>query len=504
MAYDLAAFGSLQNRLVDWWPALTVRTVPSRPRVILVLNSMTIDLPEHFLPMIPAYEERYLCFVLALARSENTRVIYVTSLPMLPRLANYYLDLVKDLKPTEAAKRLTVVSVGDPSALPLAQKILDRPLLVQRLRQLIGDPQYGFIWPFIVTGLEAELAVALGIAIYGPDPALGHLGSKTGSREVFEAAGVPCPRGAGGLRDRDDIVDALLAIQRTGPVNRAVVKLDTGFSGLGNADVKLGYADQRRVVADAVDRLTPDDASLTAESFLADFATRGGVAEEWIEGERVVSPSVQLRASPLGEVEVLSTHDQVLGGPNGQTYLGCRFPASAPFIEPLTRYGRAIAAELSRRGVIGRFAVDFIVIRKDGEWRPHALEINLRNGGTTHPAITLMALTDGTYDEESGQLLTRTGPKHYVATDHLEHRDYMRLTPDDVLDVVEATGLGWDAALETGVALHMVSAVALNGGLGATAIANSSQEAEQLLSRLRLALDQASGPHPSCQKLGTL
>ncbi|MBA2444798.1 MAG: hypothetical protein H0V49_05645 [Nocardioidaceae bacterium] len=500
MAYDVPAFGSLQSQLVGLWPALTVRTVPTRPRVILVLNSMTIDLPDHFLPMIPAYEERYLCFVLALARSENTRVIYVTSLPMLPRLANYYLQLVKDLKPTDAANRLTVVSVGDPSELPLSRKILDRPLLVRRLRELIGDPQYGFIWPFIVTELEAELAVALGIAIYGPDPALSHLGSKTGSREAFVAAGVPCPRGAGGLRNRDDIVDALLEIQRTGPVRRAVVKLDTGFSGLGNADIELGYADQRRDIVNAVDRLVPDDASLSAESFLAAFATCGGVAEEWIEGERVVSPSVQLRASPLGEVEVLSTHDQVLGGPNGQTYLGCRFPASPPLIEPLTRYGRSIGAELSRRGVTGRFAVDFIVTHKDGRWWPRALEINLRNGGTTHPAITLMALTDGTYDEESGQLLTRTGFKHYVATDHLEHRHYRRLTPDDVLDVVEAAGLGWDATLETGVALHMVSAVALNGGLGATAIANSSQEAERLLSRLRLALDQASGAHPTPQR----
>jgi len=493
MTYDVAAFGSLQSRLADWWPVLTVRAVPTRPRVILVLNSMTIDLPEHFLPMIPAYEERYLCFVLALARSENTRVIYVTSLPMLPRLANYYFDLVKDLKPTEAASRLTVVSVGDPSALSLSQKILDRPLLVQRLRRLIGDPQYGFIWPFIVTGLEAELAVELGIPIYGPDPTLGHLGSKTGSRDVFEAAGVPCPRGAGGLRDRDDIVDALHALQRTGPVRRAVVKLDNGFSGLGNADVHLEYADSRPAIAEAVDRLVPDDASLTSESFLAAFASRGGVAEEWIEAEQVISPSVQLRASPLGEVEVLSTHDQVLGGPNGQTYLGCRFPASPPFIEPLTRYGRAIGAEVSRRGGIGRFAVDFIVVRRDGEWEPRALEINLRNGGTTHPAITLMALTDGTYDEESGQLLTSTGPKHYVATDHLEHPQYMRLTPDDVLDVVEAAGLGWNAAAETGVALHMVSAVALNGGLGATAIANTSVEADRLMSRLRLALDSASG-----------
>jgi hypothetical protein len=36
---------------------------------------------------------------------------------------------------------------------------------------------------------------------------------------------------------------------------------------------------------------------------------------------------VQLRITPDGRVELLSTHDQLLGGPSGQSYLGCMFPA---------------------------------------------------------------------------------------------------------------------------------------------------------------------------------
>lgn len=491
MPYDAEAFRPLQDRLADWWPVLTVRTIPARPRVIVVVSSITVDVPPHLLPMVPAYEERYLCFVLALARSEHTRVIYVTSLPMLPRLADYYLDLVKGLDVSALRARLTVVSVGDPSARPLTHKLLERPLLLDRLRRLVGDPRYGVLMPFVVTDAEAELALALGIPVYGPDPALEHLGTKSGSRETFDAAGVPMPCGSGGLRDRDDVVEALLAIQRTRPVRRAAVKLDSGFSGVGNAIVDLEFAVDRRAIENAVDHLVPEGAGLTAESFLASFNRQGGVAEEWIDGDEVASPSVQLRASPLGEVEVLSTHDQILGGPGGQTYLGCRFPASAPFIEPLTRYGSAVGKELSRHGVIGRFAVDFVCARQDGRWRPYAVEVNLRNGGTTHPAITLAALTDGSYDEPSGRFLARTGPKSYVATDHLEQPDYTRLTPDDVLDVVHHSGLGWDAGTETGVALHMVSGVAVGGSLGATAIGASAEQADELMVRLRLALDEA-------------
>ena len=40
-----------------------------------------------------------------------------------------------------------------------------------------------------------------------------------------------------------------------------------------------------------------------------------GIVEERVVGEEIRSPSVQLRITPLGQLEVLSTHDQVLGGP---------------------------------------------------------------------------------------------------------------------------------------------------------------------------------------------
>jgi hypothetical protein len=493
VSYDDAAFRLLQGRLAEWWPVLTVRTVPPRPRVLVMVSSLPGGLPEYLRPMLASYEERNLCYVMALARSEHTRVIYVTSMPILPRLASYYLDLVADLTPPEVAERLTVVSLSDPSDRPLARKILDRPLLLQRLRALIGDTRYGLLMPYLVSGLEAELAVALGVPVYGPDPALRDLGSKSGSREVFAAAGVPVPRGVSGLRDREDIVDAMHELQQTAPVRRAAVKTDYGFSGQGNALVDLQFAQDRPAIAESVDRLLPDDSSLTAGAFLDAFSREGGVVEEWVDGEASCSPSVQLRASPLGEVEVLSTHDQILGGPGGQTYMGCRFPAATPFIEPLTRLGRAVGSELSRRGVIGRFGIDFVCARTAGGWRPYALEVNLRNGGTTHPAITLLALTDGTYDQTTGELMARTGPKFYTATDHLQRVEYTRLTPDDVLDVVAATGLGWNPADETGIALHMVSGIAAAGNLGATAIAGSAPAADDLMSRLRSALDDACG-----------
>ena len=59
------------------------------------------------------------------------------------------------------------------------------------------------------------------------------------------------------------------------------------------------------------------------------MAAEGAVVEELLRVPNLQSPSVQLRIDAGGVVEVLSTHDQILGGPEGQVYIGCRFPATA-------------------------------------------------------------------------------------------------------------------------------------------------------------------------------
>jgi hypothetical protein len=205
---------------------------------------------------------------------------------------------------------------------------------------------------------------------------------------------------------------------------------------------------------------------------------------------------VQLRASPLGEVEILSTHDQVLGGPNGQTYVGCRFPADDAYASALVEPGIAAGKELAARGVIGRFAIDFVATSNDGKtWGLDAVEINLRNGGTTHPTITLQALTDSGYEPEEARLVSRGRSKRYVATDHLEHAGLSSLTPDDLLDVVEEAGLGWDEETHTGVAFHMVSAIAVAGHVGLTAIGDSHRQAQWLYDAAKQSLGTAVGPY---------
>ena len=80
--------------------------------------------------------------------------------------------------------------------------------------------------------------------------------------------------------------------------------------------------------------------------YLAKLAERGGIVEERIVGEEFAQPSVQLRVPPTATVELLSTHDQMLGGASGQSYLGCRFPADSG-------YAAAISRDAPRRSAAG-------------------------------------------------------------------------------------------------------------------------------------------------------
>ena len=232
-------------------------------------------------------------------------------------------------------------------------------------------------------------------------------------------------------------------------------------------------------------------ARVTYDSYMEKLQERKGVVEERIMGEEIRSPSVQLRVTPLGVVELLSTHDQLLGGPSGQSYLGCVFPADPGYAALITQEAGKVGKRLAKEGVIGRFALDFVVVRSNGKWEPYAIEINLRKGGTTHPFLTLQFLTDGTYDPETAIFTAPNGQqKFFVASDHVESPSYRTLTPDDLFDIVVRHDLHFDQTRQTGVVFHMMSALGELGRTGLTAVGNSHEDAKAMYERAVAVLDQ--------------
>ena len=164
---------------------------------------------------------------------------------------------------------------------------------------------------------------------------------------------------------------------------RAVLKLDNGVSGLGNAIVDLAEADDPRRAIEL------EDDELTLDDYFAALADEGGITRGAHRGRVVRSPSVQLRLSPAGHGRHHVDPRQVLGGPHGQTYFGCHFPADPAYAERIAAEGLKVGRRLVGEGAIGRAAVDFAAVRQNGVWSPYALEINLRCGGTTHPLFAL-------------------------------------------------------------------------------------------------------------------
>ena len=230
------------------------------------------------------------------------------------------------------------------------------------------------------------------------------------------------------------------------------------------------------------------------DSYLSKLAERGGIVEELVSGVEVRSPSVQLRVTPSGEVELLSTHDQVLGEPSGQSYLGCRFPADFDYAPAISAEAAIIGARLAREGVIGRFAIDFVTVRDtDGRWTSYAIELNLRKGGTTHPFLTLQFLTGGRYDARSGLFVTQDGAEKHLVGDRSPGIGEPRaLTVDDLFDIVARHRLHFDQSRQVGVVFHMISCVTEHGRVGLTAVGNSPAEAQSIHQRAeRTQLDEA-------------
>jgi len=290
----------------------------------------------------------------------------------------------------------------------------------------------------------------------------------------------------------DDVVDALRSLRSRRPgLRRAVVKLDESFSGEGNAVVTLPEDSSRASLKRALRTASLARRQQTAEEYWAKLSRTRGVVEELLEGPGATSPSVQLRINPHGRCFVASTHEQILGGPNGQVFEGCRFPADPAYRRALQDAGLRVAKALAERGLTGRLSVDFIA-RPAGPagFALSALEVNLRMGGTTHPMLALRFLTGGSLDEESGTFRDPGGAeKCYRATDGLVSPRYVGLLPEDLVDILTVNHLEYSWRTSTGVLFHMIGAVSEHGKVGLVAIGNTPAEADEIFERTRRVLD---------------
>ena len=477
-----ARFGQLQRTLAGMYQ----RIFPDRlaRRTIVVVPSLTLD-PEELAKIDGAhhYEERMLC-LLMLLQLPNTRLIYVTSQPISQTVVDYFLHLLPGIPSTHARRRLHLFDCCDASSLPLVQKILDRPRLIDKIREAIPDTDSAHISCFNSTPLERDLALQLGIPLYANDPDLAYLGSKSGSRKIMRAAGISVPDGFEELKDESEIIGALAQLKERNPaLRKAVIKLNEGFSGEGNATFAYeGCPDsniEAWVQSELPKRIKFEAKGENWKAYVKKFIEMRGIVEAFVEGEEKCSPSVQCRINPIGEVEVISTHDQILGGPSGQIFLGCTFPARSEYRVEIQEAGRKVGVCLRNEGVLGRFGIDFISVREPDGWKHYAIEINLRKGGTTHPFMMLQLLTNGSYDSETGEFVVPGGGSRcYIASDNLCDDSYRGLCPEDLIDIAVEKDLHFHSTIQQGVVFHLIGALSEFGKLGVLCIGDSREDAQ--------------------------
>jgi len=434
---------------------------------------------------VQSYEERML-FLLLLLAEPAMRIVYVTSEAIDPATIDYYLRFLPD--PDDARRRLALVDLGEPSIGSLSEKLLAHPVGLGRLRAAVASlPGGAGMLPFNVTRAEQDLAAALSLPLYGPRPDLVWLGSKSGSRQVAMEAGVAVLPGAEDVFAMAELAKAVAGLRERRPDAPAVVaKLNNGFAGQGNAIIELDGLPDPLSGSDLTASATTFCALEESwRSFEAKMQDEGAIVEVLVASEGLRSPSVQLQISPDGEVEVLSTHDQILGGPGNQVYLGCRFPARAEYRLAIQADACKVARVLAARGVTGVFGIDFLV---DGD--PNAgyqvilSEINLRMGGTTHPFWMARLAAGGTYDQASGELrVPGGGARCYVATDNLKSERLVGSRPADIIERVDRAGLAYDPSTATGATLHLLGALPAAGKMGVTCIAPTPGEADDLYQR---------------------
>ena len=502
-----STFQQLQANLRDRWRSTD--EFDTQERHILVVPSLSLDQEElQKIEGVTHYEERLL-FSLIRLRNPNTRLVYVTSQPLHPSIVDYYLELLPGIPSSHARERLTLFAAYDGSRKPLSQKLLERPRLLERLRKAL-DPQRAYMTCYNSTPWERDLSLALGLPLLALDPDLLHWGTKSGSREIFKRCGIPHPLGSELVFDPADLATAVATVWEQDPsLGRMVIKLNEGFSGEGNALLDLrrlaavapgtaGHGDRVRAIAAAFSTLSFQCQTDTWPHFATKISVLGAIAEAFIEGDRKASPSVQGQITPLGAVEILSTHDQELGGPDGQIFLGCSFPARPDYRLEIQAMGQRIGEELARQGALERYGVDFIAVAKGDpeapEWDLQAIEINLRKGGTTHPLMAMKMLTEGHFHPTDGLFYTKQEQiRYYRASDNLQKPHYRGLLPSDLMDIIVTRRLHFNSISGVGAAFHLMGSLSEYGKVGLTCIGTSPDHAREIYDQVVTALDESTG-----------
>ena len=500
-------------KAVASWEA---RRANGKPVLALAVSSFNLAMGEvATIENYLHYEHRALWNILR-ARHPNVRVLFVSS-EKIPEVAIQH--MLQGLSPQEAKlvrSRVDFLHLGDKRHIYLTDKILENPealnQILSRGNALLGekvDPTNTLLFPYNVTAEVASLSKTLNVRYIGLNPVLRYLNDKSGNHELFETTKVPHPKSFIHLYKESDIVEAIHKLFTEDPALQMIfTKTNQGTSGQGIFNLSRqelideGYGSQihpglakriiRRVLRAKVHM------GETWTQVMERNRTDGAIVQEGIPHTN--SPSVQIYIHASGQVEILSTHMQII---KDMAYYGSRYPAypgRRHLQAQLSQYAMELGRALSHHGVRGRAAFDFFEVQANGKKDFVVGEVNIREGGTTHAWEILQRQLDAYQDPVTGVMKnTATGlPIYYVMTDAFEAPWLKGFSAEQFLKRLQKSPhwpqLKYRRHSGQGIQFHMLKGIGEFGKVAYTASATTPEKAQQLFEQMESLLNALHQP----------
>lgn len=363
---------------------------------------------------------------LALIHAETSALVLIQAPSVPAEVLTYLWELAgqSSHSQTPIRDRFAAITLSDTSDRRLAEKVLDCPKLISRLRQIIEiarnrEVEVGGLIGYASSDRMQKIADLLDIPLLETPVRTLVYGTKAGARRVFRDAAVSHPRGTyEPVYNPNQLAADLTRSTAAHGVTHWIIKIDAGLgSGHGNATIQLPDGGRLSSVSDIVGLLTPTTRSVSLDDYFRLVRRYGAVIEEDLTAAGNSPLTFSSAVGHIGEAPqgstVLAVHNQDID--LNHQYVSCSFPSDERFRRTVQDATNKVLDVLRRQGACGYVGVDFAHdVTANATF---ALEVNLRQTGSLHPHMTVRSIVPGTWTSD-GRFLSSEGIEtFYLGTD---------------------------------------------------------------------------------------